>query len=110
MKKNDIVSVYTFLGSNLKINLLTDHDLRVAVVGFLRALRKAVSPIFDELKVLDTPALKGEKAVENTILEEEYTGDVPKIKADYLLEAISLCGVELPMLTVLNVFDPFIED
>lgn len=114
MNKGDILNIYTFLGNSVKMTALTDSGVRSDVIGFLRAIRRLALPILDELRVSNEPAFAGdEKAIQEakeSVLNEEYTGKLPKIKTDSLMDAVIGSKIDIPVIAVLNSFEPFLED
>lgn len=114
MNKGDILNIYTFLGNSVKMTALTDAGVRSDVIGFIRSIRKLAIPILDELNVSKEPAFAGdEKAVreaKESVLNEEYTGELPKIKTDSLMDAVIGSKIDIPVIAVLNSFEPFLED
>ena len=110
MKKNEVVSIYSFLGNGIKMNVLSSEETRTALVGLIRELRKAAAEIFEELKVVEEPAFEGNKEeVRNSIMNEEYKGTFTKIDEDVLLTAIAESKIDVPILTVLNSFEEIVK-
>lgn len=106
MKKSDIFVMYNLIGGNVKFVALSDEKTRKDIITLFRALRKAIGPIEDELKITETPSAQGSvEEVRNNILSEPYQGEaLPKISEDTIVNAFSESGCNLPLLVVLNAF------
>lgn len=109
MKKNNILNYYTFLGNNIKMTVLSDPEIRKEFISFFRALRKIAAPVFTELN-LSSDATEAEQEMNKQILEEEITEELPKIKEETLFTIFADCNLDLPVLALINDFEPFISD
>lgn len=111
MKKSEVISIYSFLGNNIKMSALSKEEVRNAIIKLIRELKKSADEIFNELKVVNEPAFDGNKEeVQNKILEEDYPNNFTKVDEDVLLTAIAESKVEIPVLAVLNSFKEIIKN
>ena len=111
MKKSDVFVMYNLIGGRIKFSALKNEKVRKDMMNLFRSLRKAIGPIEDELKITETPSTMGEaEDIKNNILEEEYAGEpLVKVDEDSIVNAFADSGVDLPILAVLNTFNPVIK-
>ena len=112
MKKSEVFIMYNLIGGRVKFSALSNEKVRKEMISLFRSLRKAISPIEDELKITETPASQGNaEEMRRNILDEEYSGEeIIKISEDSLVTAFAESGVDLPILAVLNTFNPVLKN
>lgn len=108
MKKGNINLCFQFLSQNVSVAALGNPETRVMFIKFYRELRKIAMPIIEELEAAQQPPLNGTEEAVKQIVEEEYTGELPKISEDLLLEILSESKCDYPIMAVLNTFEGFI--
>lgn len=112
MKNKDILNCYNYLGNSVKMSSLSDKKTRQDFIRFYLSLRKAANGIISDLNALLEKPFDDDKAskeVRGQVLEEEYAGDLPKVKDDILLEVVAESGNDVPLEVVFASFEPFFE-
>lgn len=110
MTKEEVVTIYSFLGKSIKMSALSTPETRKAFITLIREMKKAADDIYRELSVVDEPAFDGDKEeVRNKILSEPCEIEFTKIDEELLMAAIAESKVDIPILTIINSFDEIIK-
>lgn len=90
MKKNEVISIYRFLGG-VKLNKISDKDTRNAVIVLHLAMHKIVKGLDDDTEVLRKKFLEGheEEVAGLTAERQAYQNEPDEDKKTEILRGIS---------------------